>query len=468
MKRSTSLFCCLVLTLAFGFTAAPFDTAQAQTLRAGPIRSTEVAPQSFLRFYNTGATGDTVVVNLYDQATGAPVAQWTSPNIPGGAQLQFSLGTIESDAGITNPPDLYTIEIFSAFDGYFQHVIRRPAQNTLTNASTCSAGVTADPRRLSGVHSDRLGSQGFPSSVVIANTGTASAMVTLRVYDARDGAYLGTYTTSFIAANAQFRATVATIESDLGIVPPAGMNYYVIKAEGPFTGYLQHFVNNSQAGYNANMTSVCEIPLASTPPISAPTYALRIGPIVSTALAPQSLLRFYNAGPVADTVTVTLYHQATGMELGQWTSPAIPTNAQHQVDMGTIETVAGIGAAPNLYGIKIDAAIDGYFQHLVRRPAQGTVTNLSSCAAGVTADPKKLIGVNSTLLSAFPSSVVITNFGTVSTSATLEVYNADDGTSLGVYTSPMIAAYAQYRATVTEIENALGLTPVLTSTQTIT
>ena len=462
MKRTASLFCCLAFAAVINTGAVPKVTsllmgqagagvAWAQTLRAGPIRSTALAPRSFLRFYNTGSAGDTVTLTLYDFATGVQLGQWTSPTIPAGAQHQFDMGTIEAGAVIVPAAGMnYMIEINAAIDGYFQHVVRRPAQNTVTNASTCSAGVTADPRRLSGVNSSLLSA--FPSSVVINNTGAAAAMVTLRVYDASNGSHLGTYTSPSIAANAQFRATVATIEAAAGIVPAAGMNHYVIKAEGPFTGFLQHFVNNSLAGYNANMTAVCAL---GTAPISAPTYTLRTGPIISTAIAPRSFLRFYNTGSTGDTVTVTLYDQATGTELGQWTSPTIPTGAQHQFDMGTVEAGAGIGAPPNLYAIKIDAAIDGYFQHVVHRPAQNTVTNLSSCAAGVTADPKKLSGVNSSNLVAFPSSVVITNTGAAAATATLEVYDAMSGTSQGTYTSPSIAPNAQFRATVATIEAAL-------------
>ena len=462
MKRTASLFCCLAFAAVIDTGAVPkvaslltgqagAGVAWAQTLRAGPIRSTALAPRSFLRFYNTGSAGDTVTLTLYDFATGVQLGQWTSPTIPAGAQHQFDMGTIEVGAVIVPAAGMnYMIEIDAAIDGYFQHVVHRPARNTLTNLSTCSAGVTADPRRLSGVNSSLLAA--FPSSVVINNTGAAAAMVTLRVYDASNGSHLGTYTSPFIAANAQFRATVATIEAAAGIVPAAGMNHYVIKAEGPFTGFLQHFVNNSLAGYNANMTAVCAL---DTAPISAPTYTLRTGPIISTAIAPQSFLRFYNTGPVGDAVTVTLYDQATGTELGQWTSPTIPAGAQHQFDMGTVEAGAGIGAPPNLYAIEIDAAIDGYFQHVVRRPAQNTVTNLSSCAAGVTADPKKLSGVNSSNLVAFPSSLVITNTGTAAATATLEVYDAISGTSQGTYTSPSIAPNEQFRATVATIEAAL-------------
>ena len=50
------------------------------------------------------------------------------------------------------------------------------------------------------------------------------------------------------------------------------------------------------------------------------------------------------------------------------------------------------------------------------RPSDGTLTNLSTCATGVTADATKLAGVHTSLLDyGFPSSIAITNTGSAAT-----------------------------------------------------
>ena len=153
-----------------------------------------------------------------------------------------------------------------------QHVLFRPSDGVLTNLSTCNSGVTAPSARLVNVHSSRLGTNGYPSTVVIHNTGTAAATATLAVTDARDGMTIGSiYTTASIPADGELVLPVSTIETAAEILPPVDMLHYLIALRGPFTGYLQHRVNNQQAGVVTDMSTVCTIGAASTPTTPAPT-----------------------------------------------------------------------------------------------------------------------------------------------------------------------------------------------------
>jgi hypothetical protein len=164
---------------------APHAAAQ---VVAGAIYSTaQTTSQSFLRFHNTGDSAGTVTVTVRNASTGALLGQWTSSTITADAELQFAIGTVETALGITaDKPANYVVSLQTALRGYFQHVLFRPADGTLTNLSTCAAGVTADPRELGGVHTSVLQS-GYPSTIIVNNTGSHATPVTLGVYDARNG-----------------------------------------------------------------------------------------------------------------------------------------------------------------------------------------------------------------------------------------------------------------------------------------
>ncbi|MHB1207925.1 MAG: InlB B-repeat-containing protein, partial [Rhodospirillaceae bacterium] len=169
-------------------------------------------------------------------------------------------------------PDYYSAAVTATFGGYFQHVLWRPTDGTLTNLSTCGSGVTSDPASLQGVHSTLVGAN-FPSTVVIANTGTAAETVTLGIYDARDGTKLGTYAAGSIPAHGQAMPSVSAIEQAAHITPASGMYHYVVRAEGTFTGFLQNLVNNASVGVITDMTTSCGLAAATASTTYSATFA---------------------------------------------------------------------------------------------------------------------------------------------------------------------------------------------------
>ncbi len=236
---------------------APTVVPAPTTLRQGAAFSTaQASSRSFLRFNNTSTAPNTVTVTLADDKTGQTLTQWTSPSIAAGASRQFFIEELESAGGGFAKPQYYAITVRSKFDGAFQHVLWRPSDGTLTNLSTCDAGVGANTSQLINVHSTLLDS-GYPSSIVISNTGAATANITLGVYDATTGTKLGTYPAPPILAGAQAVIPMTTIESGAGVSPGTTIYHYIIKAEGSFTGYLQHLVNNKSTGVITDMTTIC-------------------------------------------------------------------------------------------------------------------------------------------------------------------------------------------------------------------
>jgi len=241
-----------VCALSGGPMAAPGAPLRGGALFGG----TQSASRSFLRLYNANTFPGTVAVTLYDAATGVNVGQWTSPSIAPFTELQVSIGTLETELGITKR-DIYEFKVETDIDGYLQHVLWRAADGTLTNLSTCKGAVGVDPYTLVGVHTSRLGGQGYPSQIAVVNTGTAAQTVTLGLYDARDDTKLGTYATTPIPGGAQAMLDVSAMETEAEVTPTAGMSHYVVRADAPFTGFLQHLVNNQRSGVITDMTTIC-------------------------------------------------------------------------------------------------------------------------------------------------------------------------------------------------------------------
>lgn len=227
------------------------------SVRGGALYgTTQGASQSFLRFYNAGASAGPVSLTLYDMATGANLGQWTSPTIAPRAELQTDIGTIERAIGAA-PRDYYEFKADTEIDGYFQHVLWRSSDGTLTNLSICQSGTGADPFTLIGVHSSLLAAQGYRSAIDIVNTGISAQTVTLGLYDARDGAKLGVSAAMSIPAGGQRFIDVDAIEAAARVTPSTAMPHYVVKVEAPFTGFLQHMVNNLKSGVITDMTTHC-------------------------------------------------------------------------------------------------------------------------------------------------------------------------------------------------------------------
>src|SRR5262249_49016719 len=154
--------------------------------------------------------------------------------IPPDAELQFGISTLESQANATfTKPPFYSLTIEPGITGLFQHVVWHPANGTLTNLSTCDTGTLNDPDVLLGVHTSLL-QNGFPATVVVYNTGTSSASVSLGIFDALSGNQLGTYNTPAIAPNSQAMISVPTIESSIGFTPGNGQYHYVVQVMNDF------------------------------------------------------------------------------------------------------------------------------------------------------------------------------------------------------------------------------------------
>ncbi len=193
------------------------------------------------------------------------------------------------------------------------------------------------------------------------------------------------------------------------------------------------------------------------------TGVLRQAGVFSTAASTaQSFLRFYNASGAAGTVTVTLSDYASGVSLGSWTSPSIAPGTAPQYAIATIEgALPAFTAKPTLYSVTMQAQFNGTFQHVLWKPGDGTLSNLSTCDSGTAPILTRVTNVHGSGLGAagYPSSIVVYNTNTTSAaSVQLNVADAATGASLGTYTSASIPANGQQVLQISTLENAIGIT----------
>lgn len=418
--------------------------------------SAQSTNQSFLRFANTGGTAGTVKVKLSDAATGKLAGTWTSGFIPPGAAIQVSAPTLESAFTASSiRPTSYTAAIETTMVGYVQHVDWNQNAGALTNLSTCDIGASTTRTQLGHVHSSLL-QVTYPSKIVVTNAGKAAAPAQLGVFEASTGVRLGTYISPLIPAGGQLAVDMRTVERAAGVSPGATIYHYNIRLEGAFTGYLQHLVENAAAGIVSDMTASC--PLRAVPQT---TSVSRIGSVYSTAQAvAQSFLRFFNVGDVRDgKVTLTLADAATGRELGTWTSAVVPPHASQQVALATIEAQVGIkDPKPQSYVIGVRSQLglqSGFIQHVVWRPEDGTLANVSTCDDGITTLPLQLNNIHSKLLTdQYPSTVIATNTSSDAKTYSIRIAHAGTGVVYGRYIGPNVPSMGASQLFAPSLETA--------------
>ena len=203
-------------------------------------------------------------MNLAASETGQIIGSWTSANIPSGATLQTSIEEMEAGINPSLVSGYYSAQVQASFKGDLQHVLWRSTDGSLTNLSTCLSGVASNRMRLIGVHSSLLESN-YPSSVRVNNLGGSPTTVTLGIYNALDNSKLGSYVTNSISAGGEAIIPISNIEVASGISPTSPSNafadiyHYIIRAETPFQGFMQHLLLNVASNVITDLTSSCSL-----------------------------------------------------------------------------------------------------------------------------------------------------------------------------------------------------------------
>lgn len=211
-----------------------------------------------------GITGGLVLVKLIHPETSDVVGQ-QEVTVPTGGEIQVFMDQLEpatlKDAA--GRPSHYTLsmEANQTFDGYFQNVLWDRASGALTNITSCESPVN-NMGSIGFVHSSILADVQYNSQIVITNpTDSDVASVSLAVIDATTGTRLGTYTAHTpLKARGSKIITSAELEQGSGVRPDNRFLHYVVKAEGPFTGTIQHLMVNGRAGnVISDLTTACPL-----------------------------------------------------------------------------------------------------------------------------------------------------------------------------------------------------------------
>ncbi len=168
-----------------------------------------------------------------------------------------------------------------------------------------------------------------------------------------------------------------------------------------------------------------------------------------------SYLRFYNGSAASGTVEVTLSNGVTGVPLATWTSGPIAPSAMLQIGIRAIESqLPNLPAAkPDFYTLSIRPTFTGYFQHAMHEPFTRTLTNITSCDTGAAAQTNLVMGVHSTRIEGYPSSVIVHNTAASQTSLALGIYDARNGNLLGTYQTGTIPANGQKVITAAALQS---------------
>jgi subtilisin family serine protease len=229
----------------------------------GVFGSRNPGGQSYLRFFNVDSLARTVTVQIFDDIAGTQVATW-SREIRGFASPQVNMATIEAQATpritpTVNSSQFYTLYVDAPFVGYAQHVLYSPQTSLLSNVSGCDNGLADSGRYINNVHTTLI--PGFPSFVLIHNTGSVDARPSFDVQDSRDGTSLGTFTTATaIRPRSSALIQASDVLQTLGRTPDnTQFHINLILNTTTFTGFAQHWVQNTALGTVTSMGGKCDI-----------------------------------------------------------------------------------------------------------------------------------------------------------------------------------------------------------------
>lgn len=191
--------------------------------------------------------------------------------------------------------------------------------------------------------------------------------------------------------------------------------------------------------------------------------------VLLAAVSPQpsgsaAALLFTNTGPQAGTATVTLFAADTGASLGTWTSPSLPSFGSAQVSVGTVLAAATPVLTTSQIGGLINAQVSASFKgdvQMVAMSAEG-ISDLTACGRRLESVGRVLGNVAGPGNALLADGVRIVNGGTAADHIVLTVHDAVDGTTLGTWTSPDVAAHGSFTVSATAI--AAAATPVVGAT----
>ena len=151
----------------------------------------------------------------------------------------------------------FSLYVLSTFNGFVQHAVWNQVGGSLTNISSCGLDLAEDTRYLNSVHTTAI--NGYPSTIVLRNTGARSATADINVFAAASGAFLGTWTSEPVLSGAVAMIEADAIATDLGYRPLRTEYHINMELDEAFPGYALHVVNNEAGGLLTDMSAKCNL-----------------------------------------------------------------------------------------------------------------------------------------------------------------------------------------------------------------
>jgi hypothetical protein len=173
-----------------------------------------------------------------------------------------------------------------------------------------------------------------------------------------------------------------------------------------------------------------------------------------------SFVRLANGSDAPGNVAVNLRDTTTGQIVATWNSPVIPGRASRQFSVETIEREAvPSGQSPvatnarTYFNLEMSSTFTGFVQHVIWARTAGIFSNLTSCAAGFSADTTWATNVHSSAISDYVSRLRIVNTGTSSQRAVLGFVSQATGAGITKFLTQAIAPGATLEMTGPQLES---------------
>lgn len=432
-----------LLGFAMACVCAAFDAAAADLLVTG-VYPASAARQSYFRVINPGTAAGTYRITLTDSRGQA--AGTLAGAIPAGTARQ-----IAAAAGVAAAAPL-SARVSLSFAGAVQHMLADPASGAVSNVTACPAGGEAASTALYLVNTSRTAS---PATLTIVNRGSAAMTAGLTLRDAATAAALGTWAGPMVPAGGSATVAMAAIETGAGW--RAADDQVTVVLDPAFTGTISASIDVAAARVTADMTLRCPVAPAGAL-VAAATLAenLRVDGLVAATAGRRSYLRIDNPSPLSGWYEISFVSDR-GQALGAATG-SIAAGAARQIDAAQAAVQAGIalgaGQAKVLSAV-VRLGFDGLVQHV--QWDGGAIVNFPAGSAEAVATT--LFQVQTSRLTAYPSTLIIANTGAAPAAAKLTLRDTSSGAALAVWTSQAIAAGGSVAIAMSTVEREAGWTP---------
>lgn len=224
--------------------------------------ASDTSAKSLLRFHNKDSQDGIITLKVMDDGTGTLIGNFEK-NILAGTTNEISVNEIERDLiqdeqFIEKSGSTLSIFVSASFRGYVQHIRWDPSDGSFANLSSCDNGLSNNADNMIAVHTSKL--PRFPSYIVAHNSGENENNPIFIVDDARNGNEVGRFTLSdTIKPNTSKTIFVGNLLEFFDQVPENDQLYLNLKVTSTFTGFIQHIVDNQDAGLITNMTPKCDL-----------------------------------------------------------------------------------------------------------------------------------------------------------------------------------------------------------------